>query len=353
MKAKWRLTLAAAREEALLAADMYNQPAKPRRLEAYFVHMHLAWLYMFQALYQKDRRGYHYRKSNRPNAPFQRVDGEPKTWDLAKFVSEQWLPESPIRKNLELTIGMRNKIEHRYEEATTIGTAGYAQALLLNFENLLVTWFGNAETLADALRFPIFVGTFTPEGARRIAAAQQNLPKKMRRFLADFEANLEPAVLNHEQYEFRVHLIQKTSPKTAADVSLTFVRSDQLSPEERERLEQLAQSGTVIVRDRDRPVPVANQGGMLPKAAAAAIQDRIPYKFAASSHMPRAWRALNARPPKGDPHPERTDETLCHYDSAHHDYVYTDEFVDRVVAQAKEEDTFQSFLGLIPRPKNA
>lgn len=50
MQAKWRITLEAACEEALLAADLYNQPKKARRLEGFFVHMHIAWLYAFQAM---------------------------------------------------------------------------------------------------------------------------------------------------------------------------------------------------------------------------------------------------------------------------------------------------------------
>jgi hypothetical protein len=52
---------------------------------------------------------------------------------------ERWDDNDPVRKNLELSIGLRNKIEHRYHEATTLVTSGYAQALLLNFEEELLT----------------------------------------------------------------------------------------------------------------------------------------------------------------------------------------------------------------------
>ena len=66
--------------------------------------------------------------------------------------------------NLEFTIALRNKIEHRYEEAISIAVAGYAQALLLNFEEELIQVFGRSHALGNQLRFPIFVGTFTKEG---------------------------------------------------------------------------------------------------------------------------------------------------------------------------------------------
>ena len=36
-------------EEALLAVDLYDRSRRPRRLEGFFVHMHLAWLYLFEA----------------------------------------------------------------------------------------------------------------------------------------------------------------------------------------------------------------------------------------------------------------------------------------------------------------
>lgn len=40
MKARWKVTLDGAKDEALLAVDLYNQPSRPRHLEGFFVHMH-------------------------------------------------------------------------------------------------------------------------------------------------------------------------------------------------------------------------------------------------------------------------------------------------------------------------
>jgi|SRR5215216_5527160 hypothetical protein len=38
---------------------------------------------------------------------------------------------------MELSIGLRNKVEHRYHEAINVVAMGYAQALLLNYEKEL------------------------------------------------------------------------------------------------------------------------------------------------------------------------------------------------------------------------
>ena len=346
MKARWKVTLEGAKDEALLAVDLYNQPTRPRHLEGFFVHMHMAWLYLFQARYQRERRDYFFRK---PNGHFERIEGEPKSWDLAKFARERWSGTEPVRLNLEFTIALRNKIEHRYEEATSIAVAGYAQALLLNFEEELIQAFGSSHALGSQLRFPIFVGTFTKEGVARAAATQQQLPSKTRRFIAAFESSLDPKVMDDQHYEFRVHLLPKLGAKTEADLALTYVRMSDLSEEQREALADIGKTGTVIVREQIRDVASADK--LRPTKAAQAIQALIPFKFSTWSHFPRAWKALNARPPTGDSHPERTRTEFCVYDRPHNDYLYTQKFIEKVAEKAATAEGFRDFLGIDPVPK--
>ncbi|HUD05486.1 MAG TPA: DUF3644 domain-containing protein [Candidatus Saccharimonadales bacterium] len=274
MRARWRTTLDASKAEAVLAVDLYNQSNRSRRLEGFFVHIHMAWLYLFEAQYQRDHLDYYYRLSN---GRYERVDGEPKTWDLTRFVRAQLTDGESVRKNLELTISLRNKIEHRFEEATTVATAGYAQSLLLNFEERVTAVFGQEQSLGSELRFPIFVGTLTREGSIRLADAQRQLPKKTRKFLTDFEAGMNPSVIQDHRYEFRVRLIPKIGSKTEADLALSFVRQDELSDDERLALEELGRAGTVIVRDQTRAV--ASDDLMKPTPVAAEIEARIPFEF--------------------------------------------------------------------------
>jgi hypothetical protein len=110
MPAGWRTMLEGARDEALLAVDLYNQPRQPRRLEIFLVHMHVAWLYLLHASLRRQGIPYHY---TLPNGRIDRVDGEPRTWDLAECVARRWDPNHPVRKNLELTLALRHRIEHR------------------------------------------------------------------------------------------------------------------------------------------------------------------------------------------------------------------------------------------------
>lgn len=284
MRAQWTVTLEAAKAEALLAADLYNQSKQPRRLEGFFVHMHLAWLYLFIAAYQKDRRPHHYRLAN---GRYERIDGEPKTWDLAKFSRETWPDSHPVRRNLELTIALRHKIEHRNADATAVATTGYAQALLLNFEQELTDRFGLNQSLGDDLRFPVFLGTFSSEGAARIAAAQLKLPTRTKRFLTEFQSGLDPAIRDDVRYEFRLHLIPKIGPKADSDVAMTFVRFDELSDEQRKVLADLGHTGTVVVREQIRDV--ANADKMKPGETAKAIE-RIHFASACMRTSPERGR---------------------------------------------------------------
>jgi Protein of unknown function (DUF3644) len=345
MRAKWRVMLDGAIEEALLAVDLYNQPRQPRRLEGFLVHMHMAWLYLLHAEFHRDGIDFRYRLAN---GRFERVDGEPKTWDLQRSVQQRWPEENPVRTNLELTIALRNKIEHRYHEAINIATSGYAQALLLNFEDELTSAFDPKYSLGEQLRFPVFVGELTAVGGARIAELRGQLPKVARDFLARFEADLDPSITNDQRYEFRVNLIPKLGPKTEAERALTFVREADLTEEERTALQSLGQTGTVVVREQVRPVSGADK--MKPSTAVARIQERVPFMFN-MSHFVRAWKKLECRPPARAAHPERTDERYCVYDGPHQDYIYTQAFVDKAVRETSTARKFEAFLGVPPRER--
>lgn len=342
MKAKWKIILEGAIDEALLAVDLYNQPQQARRLEGFFVHMHIAWLYLLQARFRRDGIDFRYRL---PNGRFEKIDGEPKTWDLQKCVYERYPDDGPVRKNLEFTIGLRNKIEHRYEEAIAIVAMGYAQALVLNFEEELVSTFGERYSLGDRLRFPIFVGSITGIGESASQDLRDTLPRSTKDFVARFEQDLDSSVVQDQRYEFRLHLVPKLGPKSTADRALSFVREDDLTTEERATLEQLGRTGRVIVREQVRDVASADL--LRPSEVVEAVQARIPFKFN-MSHFVTGWKETGCRPAHASSNPERTTTRYCVYDKPHGDYLYKRAFVDKLAREASTETKFESFYGRKP-----
>ena len=236
---------------------------------------------------------------------------------------------NPVRKNLELSIALRNRIEHRYTNADAIAerTAGYAQAMLVNYEATLIDTFGPPEGIGGELRFPVFVSSITAAEMQGTVRHQARIPAGVRNLLLDFESGLGTDVTCDQRYEFRIRLIPQTGPREDSDLAISFVREDELSPEQREALALLGRSGTVIVRQQLRSV--ASLGLMKPGTAAAAIEAQIPFRFSVYGAFVQTWRTLDVRPPAGDPHPERTDERYCTYDEPHSDYLYTQAFVER------------------------
>lgn len=238
---------------------------------------------------------------------------------------------------------------HRYEQVTAVATSGFAHALLVNYEEELTQTFGAVQSLADQLRFPVFIGTFSVDAARRMVDVQKKLPRKTRNFLARFVADVGPTIADDPRFEFRINLVPKLGPKGDADAAMTFVREDELTAAQKKALARLGKKGKVVVREQLRPV--ANLGLMKPTAAAAAIEARIPFCFRPSSEIPAAWKKLGCRPKQGDGNPERTDERYCIYDEPHGDYLYTPAFVDKVVRETSNEDKFRAFIGRRPRKK--
>jgi len=344
----------ASRDQAQLAVRLYNDPAEARSFEAFIVHIHVAWLYLLHAEFARDKIDSRYWRMDGKRKLLERVDGEPKQWELAHCVRERWKSDQePVRANLEFFIGLRNKIEHRYAKrahvALTALLGGQAQALLLNYEEELVAQFGVEQSLATRLRFPVFIGSFTTEGEATLLKLRKQLPAALRTYIASFESNFGPAVVSDPRYELRLRVFQELAPKAGRDtLPIQYTRYDDMTDEQKAAVEAAGKKGLVVTRERTRPV--VGHGLLMPKPAAAAVQELIPYVFNVS-HFAAAWKALKVRPVWGAAHPEQTDDKYCVYSELHRDYGYTSAFVRKLVRECGTAEGFRALLGMTPRPK--
>lgn len=236
----------ASRDEASLAVRLYNDPAEVRSFEGFVVHVHLAWLYLLHAEFTRDHVDYRYWQRDNPRR-LEKVDGEPKRWELARSARERWPdPRDPVRANIAFFISLRNRVEHRYvreQQALSAVVSGHAQALLLNYEAELTEQFGVASSLATRLRFPVFVGSFTAEGEKALLQLRKRLPASLRTFLADYHAKLDSLVSDDPRYELRLRVVQELAPKSDPDaLSIQFTRYDDLAPDERAAVERLGRA---------------------------------------------------------------------------------------------------------------
>nr|WP_215545436.1 DUF3644 domain-containing protein [Amycolatopsis sp. CA-230715] len=213
--------------------------------------------------------------------------------------------------NVELFINLRNKIEHRYEPELKSMTGGKAQALVVNYDAELTAAFGGKFSLADKLRFPVFLHALRPDGAEQLRAATANLPRPTRDLVSRFETGIEQDLLDDLRYDFRIRLVPITGPKTSADLAVNFVKLDELSDEERRVMVDAGRTGTVIVRDRH--VDVVSKDKLLPGRVAQLVDSALPFEFSVNAHT-KVWQHLRVRPPCGSLKPHETDARYCLYD---------------------------------------
>lgn len=344
----WKRTLEAAREEAALAVHLYNDHGQVRSFEGFVVHMHIAWLYLLHARFMRDGIDYRYPKKDNPRQ-FVKIDGEYKRWELGRCVEERWPDvQHPVRRNIEFFIALRNKIEHRRAQTDSnlgLAVSGHAQALLLNFEEELSDAFGSAYSMAATLRFPLFIGSFTTDGADVLRKLHRSLPADLRRFIGEFHDGLSDEVASDPRFELRLRVVLEAVNRDSDALPIQFTRWDDMTDEEKRVLAQLGKRGQTIIREQKRPV--VGVGLLKPQEAEREVAASVPFVFN-SNHFLRARTLKRIRPDRGDAHPERTDEKYCIYDEFSRSYGYTRAWVNWLIKKCSTEEGFREATGREP-----
>lgn len=338
---RWRHTLNEAKRLAVKAIDEYN--CSTGHYGDFIGTMVRAWLYLLQAEFQRDKINYRY--TGQDGNPIL-IDGEPKLWDALRSAKERFpATNDPVRINLELFIALRNQVEHRHEHALKAAAGGRAHALVINFELEVVSQFGHEQSLADRLRFPLFVESITAPDRRQTIQATRAL-KAAQTVLAKFDADLDAGVLDDQRYDFRVRLVPMLGPKTSADAAVEFVKLEDLSYDERRVMIEAGRSGNVITKVKT--VPISAAGYMLPKKVVAAVEARVPYAFNLSHHT-RMWKQLKLHDPGWtSPDGGGTVSEFCLPNEPTRQYVYTPAWVDKIVKEVGTVEKFTTFFGCAP-----
>lgn len=92
---------------------------------------------------------------------------------------------------------------------------------------------------------------------------------------------------------------------------------------------------------------------MLPKAAAGAVEARIPYEFGVNDFtiVRRAWKIGPEKTGSKEQLPKS--DGYCVYSPAFKQFVYRPKLVDRIVEAVSNAEDFQQLLGRAPAPKSA
>ncbi|MDR6507743.1 DUF3644 domain-containing protein [Arthrobacter oryzae] len=338
---KWWHTMQEARRQACVAVDFYNRPGDRRSFADFVVHMHLAWQNLLHADLVRRGENIFYREKN---GRYKRDKNKQKqSWDLQHCLKRAFGDNDPARVNVEFFIGIRNSIEHRYEDAILLTTAAYAHAYVINFERELTARFGRDETLADELRFPVFVQSLTPEGMDEQRSLRRDLPTEARTYITEFEASLPDSLRSDTRYEYRIQLSPMKGPKSEADLAIQFVNSNTLSPEELESL-LATQKGTVIIVEKLKLGGFDNE--MLPKKAAQAVQEQTGFAF--EVHHFTKMRQRDGVGPKPRQKGNASDGMFCVFSTPHANHVYTLEYVAKLIEELRDPGRYRTALGQEP-----
>lgn len=347
---RWQATLDAAIQEACLAVRMHNDPAEARAFEAFTIHMNLAWLYLLHAEFVRDGIDFRYWDPKRKRR-LVKIDGEPKRWELARSASKRWPdPNDPVHVNVKLFVQLRNRLEHRHAHADVslmVALSGHAHALLLNFENEVAQEFGSEYSLGHRLRIPLFVGTFSEQGAQALRQLKRALPKDLQGFLTEFRSGLDEEVASDPRFEFRLRATLELAKRDPDAIAFQFTRLDDLSDEQRGLIEKLGSQGMVVTKERTRSV--SGKGLLLPRAVVETVASKIPFRFTMHDFV-CAWKVLGVRPSSDAERPEITNEDFCIYDEPSGSYRYTQAFCSHLIRRCATPEGFRAVTGRPPSP---
>ena len=220
---------------------------------------------------------------------------------------------------------------------------GECQAMLMNFEDMLVQEFGPDMALLDEIGVALQFSALRPHQQEvALRRLQSSALSDVREYIETFRAGLTPEILDSSQFSLRVFLIPKleNNPRMA-DLSIEFVPYDASSGIGREELQ------TVTTLIREKRVPVASKGLLKPAAVVAQVKEYLPFKFTIDTHT-RCWRHYKVRPPEDCEQPENTRTDFCIYDELAKGYGYTEAWVKYLCRKLVDPVEYEAVTGRAP-----
>ena len=339
-------SLEKSRDAALLAIENYNKPAIKFRSGGYIVLMTIAYTALFHAIFFKRKIKPFHRKEN--SNRFKRRDGDFEYWELKTCLKEYYKTDTanPIRKNIEFFIPLRNKIEHKSLPEIDTNIFGECQALLLNFDSLLESEFGEEYCLKESLSFSLqlFPSKNNLDKSLEVSSDADNVMK----FIEKYRATLANETIESGKYSFKAFLVQVANHKSKNALPVQFIKYDELSETEKGRVKRV----TALIKEKIVEKPVSNKDLSLPGNVVKEVQRLLGNpkinrngsekdKFNPDTHT-RCWKKYKVRPAKNSENPSNTNEKYCIYDDLTGQYGYTKDWINLLVEKMSDEDEYSS-----------
>lgn len=346
VRGKAKNLLEKAKESCILAVDVYNKPSTSFRSGAYVVLMTIAWTSLFHAIFEKNNINYFYRKKD--SIRYVKIDGDKKAWELSECVKQYFKlnlkEEIPIKENIEFFIPLRNKIEHRFMPALDELIFGEVQALLHNFEYIISKEFGEKHSLNINLVFSLQFANVYPKSDKSVITPSNDF-LRIKEHIDSYRDDLSNEVFSDQRYSFKAYLIPRLSNnENRAECAIEWVPYDPSNPEEMAKYQHMV--GFI----KEKVTHVANLDYIRAKDVAEQVKTELTnvygceIKFAASHHYICSIH-YEIRPPKNEIRQKtKTKKEFCVYDKFHNDYMYTKVWVNFLIRNLSDQETFLSLF---------
>jgi hypothetical protein len=232
---------------------------------------------------------------------------------------------------MDFFIKLRNKIEHRYVDQDEIGVIifGECQALMYNYENTLIDFFGEEYALNESLSFSIQFSRLRKKSL--IEASKRLLSKEIKElkvFIEKYRTALSDEVFNTQGYNVKLIQAPKISNTDRNDLAIEFVNWSSLSEIDRDCSEKLL----AITKDRVVIKEAINPGKRKPTEVKNKVNSEIDFEINLYDHK-CLYICFQIRPPNDKKIADllQTNTAYCCYDAVHKDYIYTDEWTKLII----------------------
>ncbi len=338
---EWESQLHHARNAALSALRVWNDPTATFRTETFALLFVTAWNSIALAVLQ--RAGEEWRDLTADGDP-KMIDGRERALPTDLLMKSAFGSQRHVGllRNTEFWIGLRNKVAHRSLPTLDTLVIPYAQAGLLNFEEILDEKFGSEYCLAERLSIALQLSGFRdPDILMSVKQLQTSLPLDVQAYLAT-RSEQDEEFMDDPSYRLRVTLIPVVpSSGRRPDAVINFVRPDEVTEELRRALEEYHVLPKVILSEHPQ---------LIPKQVVKAVADKIPYRFTIYLHT-QASQNLGLRPRTKD-YPTQTDLRYCKYIPSIGRHLYNEAWIKRLVEELSTPEGFRAATGREPQPRD-
>jgi Domain of unknown function (DUF3644) len=298
-----------AREAMILAVQVFNSPSCRFKTEIFAVLTNIAWTYLLHQFYL--------------NKGVEIIGTDERSLLLGQMLARQDCPLSHgMKNNLAAMKLIRDEVEHLLLKKTDLKWAPLFQACCLNFESMIVKWFGERLSLQNDLSFAL---QFTKADMDQILTLQKyEIPEQIEALDARLRKGMSDGELADLEYQFRVIYTLDNASKSQAGIHFIVPGT-----------EEAKEIKNVLVKYKlaDEEYPYK------PTRVAKLVSEKTGNKFMLSNHT-QAWTLYKVRPRKGAKQPENTNKEYCIYHAAHSDYTYSEKWIAFLCDKVSSEDEF-------------